>query len=73
LGTDDLYGKHIADQRRNDRICGLRRPYFWILCVVVAVIVIGAAVGGGVGATQGKNSNKSVSRYGYSSNDETKG
>jgi hypothetical protein len=36
------------------RICGLSSTVFWVLIVIVAIVVTGAAVGGGVGSTVSK-------------------
>jgi hypothetical protein len=40
--------QYPTKENREAKICGLRRPTFWLL-IVLAIVVIGAVVGGAVG------------------------
>jgi len=45
---------------RDGKLCGLRKPVFWILVAISAIVVIAVGVGAGVGASM-SHKNKVVS------------
>ena len=57
-GRDD---KELSRTPAPKRICGFAVSTFWILLVVGAIVVIGAAVGGGVGGSLASKSSKNSS------------
>lgn len=64
LPGDDLPGRDDKELSRipaPKSICGLAVPTFWILLVIGAIVVIGAAVGGGVGGSLASKSSKNSS------------
>lgn len=53
-------------EKRTSTVCGIRRGFFWALCIGAAVVIIGAAVGGGIGAwahNKNKSHEASTPRY----------